>query len=173
MPTIELNGIETKSSQLLMTIILLSSTCFDSLKETVYWFSHATVLQNTLGLITLPVIFFLIYYFIIFIVEKLTSVSGQYLKFTYSLLPIAFGYILAHNIKQLFPFITSAEQVWFLEIVFIVFAHIMGVWYSHVIATNIFSDDRKVLKSQLPLAILMIFFTCLTLFLLAQPLQIT
>lgn len=191
--------------------ILLAGASFDSLKESVMWFNWVKALgfstaskpAETIGLILVPVFFLLTYLLAIWIVQKLVGKNYQIgtlaRKFVVSLIPIAFGYTLAHNFSlfvvtapRLFavisdPFgfgwnlfrtsqyiqrdlILGAKAVWFIEIGFIILAHIIGVIYAHVIALNIFKDSKLALRTQYPMALLMVGYTVLTLWLLSQPL---
>ncbi len=193
--------------------ILLAGASFDSLQETVMWFrwldalgfASGSKLGPTIGIILAPIPFLLTYLLAVWIMKKL--VRSQYStlelaqRFIWSLIPIAFGYTLAHNfsltivtapqmlavISDPFGFgwnlfgtasyaqanlLLGAKMVWFIEIGFIVLAHVMGVLYAHILAINIFKDAKQALKSQYPLVILMVGFTIMTLWLLSQPLVI-
>lgn len=193
--------------------ILLAGASFDSLKESVMWFNWvkavgfptASKVAETIGLILSPVFFLLTYLLAACIVKQLVGKGYKTLtiaqQFVVSLVPIAFGYTLAHNfslfvvtaprllavISDPFGFgwnlfgtaqyiqqdlILGAKAVWFIEIAFIVLAHVVGVIYAHVIALNVFKDSRLALKSQYPMALLMVGYTALTLWLLSQPLVI-
>ena len=194
--------------------ILLAGASFDSLKETVMWFqwlqtlglSSSSLVAPTLGIILAPLPFLLSYLFAVWVMKQLvgkeynTKALAQ--QFIWSLIPIAFGYTLAHNFSlfivtapRMFALISDpfgfgwnlfgtagyittdlllgAKMVWFIEIGFVVLAHIFGVWYAHVLALNIFNDPKKALKSQFPMALLMVGFTVMTLWLLSQPLVVT
>jgi hypothetical protein len=122
-------------------------------------------------------------------------------QFVWSLIPIAFGYTLAHNfslfivtapkllalISDPFGFgwnlfgtagyiqkelLLGAEVIWFVEIGFIILAHVAGVVYAHVLALNIFKDPKLALKSQYPMILLMVGYTIMTLWLISQPLVV-
>jgi hypothetical protein len=64
----------------------------------------------------------------------------------------------------------GAKMVWFIEIGFVILAHVFGVLYAHILAVNIFKDGKAALRSQYPMALLMVGFTIFTLWLLSQPL---
>lgn len=193
--------------------VLLAGASFDSLKESVMWFdwvkalgfSASSNLAETIGLVLSPIFFLLTYLFASWVVKKLVGSGYDTLsiarQFVFSLIPIAFGYTLAHNFSlfivtapQLLailsdPFgygwnlfgtaeytqqslILGAKMVWFIEIGFIILAHIFGVIYAHVIALNVFKDSKLALRSQYPFVLLMVGYTVLTLWLLSQPLVI-
>lgn len=194
--------------------ILLAGASFDSLKETVMWFkwldalgfSLNSQLGPTIGIILAPLPFLLTYLLSIWVMKLLVGKQYQTLnlarRFVWSLIPIAFGYTLAHNfsltivtapqmlalISDPFGFgwnlfgtasfsrtnlLLGANMVWFIEIGFIILAHVVGVLYAHVLAVNIFKDPKLALKSQYPLVILMVGFTVMTLWLLSQPLVVS
>ncbi len=194
--------------------VLLAGASFDSLKETVMWFkwldffgfSSSSIFAPSIGIILAPFPFLLAYLLAVWIMKKL--VGSQYStldlarRFVWSLIPIAFGYTLAHNfsltivtapqmlalISDPFGFgwnlfgtvslaqsevLLGAKMVWFIEVGFIVLAHIVGVLYAHILAINIFKNPKMALKSQYPLVILMVGFTAMTLWLLSQPLVVS
>ena len=119
--------------------------------------------------------------------------------FVFSLLPIALAYHLAHYFSYLLivgqfmiplasdPFglqwdlfgtlgyrvdiaIVGARFVWNASLVSIVVGHMIAVYVAHVLALRIFTDRKQALISQIPMLILMIGYTMLSLWILAQPL---
>ena len=119
--------------------------------------------------------------------------------FVFSLLPIALAYHLAHYFSYLLivgqfmiplasdPFglqwdlfgtlgyrvdiaIVGARFVWNASLVSIVVGHMIAVYVAHVLALRIFKDRKQALISQIPMLILMIGYTMLSLWILAQPL---
>lgn len=119
-------------------------------------------------------------------------------SFVYSLVPIAIAYHLAHFLSFLLiqgqlliplasdPFgfgwdifgtleytinigIVDARFAWILSVVAIVTGHIIAVYVAHVIAINKFLGYSLALKSQMPMLILMVFYTVVSLWILAQP----
>ena len=118
--------------------------------------------------------------------------------FGYSLIPIALAYNIAHFITllliqgQLFitlasdPFgagwdlfgtadykivitIISARILWFLSVALIVLGHVLAVWLAHRVAIRTFSERALVLKSQYPMLTLMVIYTVISLWIIAQP----
>lgn len=118
--------------------------------------------------------------------------------FVLSLVPIALAYHLAHYLSFLLivgqymvplasdPFgfgwnlfgtrfyqvnigIVGARFVWFCSVIAIVAGHIIAVWLAHVVALRTFRDHRATLISQLPMLLLMVGYTVLSLWILAQP----
>lgn len=117
----------------------------------------------------------------------------------YSLLPIAFAYHLAHyfpylviNGQGIFSLISdplghganflgtagyeihvtilNAKDVWFMAVAAIVLGHVIAVYLSHVLALRISPGRRAAVRSQSPMIVLMVCYTVLSLWILAQPL---
>lgn len=119
--------------------------------------------------------------------------------FIYSLVPIALAYHLAHYISFLLtvgqliiplasdPFglgwnlfgtadyrlniaIIGARFVWYTSVAAIVLGHIIAVCLAHALALRALGDRRLALVSQVPMLVLMILYTVLSLWILSQPL---
>jgi hypothetical protein len=119
-------------------------------------------------------------------------------SFVYSLIPIAIAYHLAHFLSFLLiqgqlviplfsdPFgygwnifgtadyivniaIVDAKFAWIVSIASIVVGHIIAVYLAHVIAVRKFATYSTALRSQLPMLILMVSYTVISLWILAQP----
>ncbi|MEK6710859.1 MAG: hypothetical protein AABZ64_09800 [Nitrospinota bacterium] len=119
-------------------------------------------------------------------------------RFVFSLVPIAIGYHLAHYFSYLFiqgqrliplasdPFgwgwnllgtagyevdigIVEARLVWNLSLAAIVLGHIFAVYLAHVVALGALKDRRLALRSQYPMLVLMVGYTVLSLWIIAQP----
>jgi hypothetical protein len=118
--------------------------------------------------------------------------------FVLSLVPIALAYHLAHYLSYLVlvgqymvplisdPFgfgwnlfgtslytvdisLVNARMVWYTSVVAIVAGHIIAVWLSHVMALRTFGSNAAALRSQIPMILLMVGYTVLSLWILAQP----
>lgn len=118
--------------------------------------------------------------------------------FVLSLLPIAIAYHLAHYLSFFLingqgivalasdPFgfgwdlfgtayyridigIVDARFAWYSSVVAIVSGHLFAVYIAHIVALNHFRDLRLALRSQYPLLALMVGYTALSLWILAQP----
>ena len=120
-----------------------------------------------------------------------------------SLVPIAFGYLLAHNLeyilvngqlmlpllgnppgwtswpKLFYPFNDSYEVnhtflpsgfYWYASLVVIVAVHVYAVVLAHRHLVHTAADRRLELRSEYPWLVAMVGYTCLSLWLLAQPL---
>ena len=118
--------------------------------------------------------------------------------FVYSLIPIALAYHLAHFLSYLLiqgqlviplssdPLgmgwdlfgttdyqrnlrVIGARATWLLAVAAIVIGHIISVFLAHSVALRIFKDRTLALKSQLPMLVLMVGYTMVSLWILAQP----
>jgi hypothetical protein len=118
--------------------------------------------------------------------------------FVLSLVPIAIGYHLAHYFSLLaiagqfiIPLasdplgqgwdlfgttlyridigVVDARFIWYLAVTAIVTGHIVAVWIGHVTAYTIFRDAGAARRSQYPMLVLMVGYTMLSLWILAQP----
>lgn len=121
-------------------------------------------------------------------------------KFAYSLIPIALAYNVAHYYTLLLvqgqfaiplasdPFnkgwnlfgtinfvpnigIVGARFVWNSEVAVIVLGHVTAVYAAHMIALKLFPTHKKAVLSQIPMLMLMVFYTMAGLWILAQPLS--
>jgi hypothetical protein len=118
--------------------------------------------------------------------------------FAFSLIPIALAYNIAHFITLLLiqgqlliqlvsdPFgfgwdlfgtidytiniaIINARVVWFLSLGVIVVGHVLAVYLAHIVAVRTFSGRSAVLSSQYPMLTLMVVYTVISLWIIAQP----
>ncbi|MCC6176063.1 MAG: hypothetical protein IT305_12225 [Chloroflexi bacterium] len=120
--------------------------------------------------------------------------------FVYSLVPVALGYTLAHNFPLTVvvaprlvalasdplglgwntfgtatyetPLLLSAQVVWFVEIGLVILGHVGGIWLAHLTGLRVFRNGTLAARGQYPMALLMIGFTAVTLWLLSQPLVV-
>lgn len=119
-------------------------------------------------------------------------------RYIFSLLPIAIAYEVAHYVSILViegqrvmylisdPFgagwnifgtadyeisytALNLKILWNVQVALIVVGHIVAVIIAHAIAERYFKDSRKALISQYPMLLLMIFYSCLSLWIMAQP----
>ena len=63
----------------------------------------------------------------------------------------------------------SAKFVWFFSIIAIVVGHVAAVYLSHAEAIRLYGSPAQALKSQIPMMILMVAYTMLSLWIIAQP----
>jgi hypothetical protein len=119
------------------------------------------------------------------------------MSFVFSLLPIALVYNVAHYFMLLLlqgpeiirlisdPFgwnwnlfgtsgfengvYLSAATVWHFQVGLILIGHIISVLIAHFVAVRLFVSHKNALLSQLPMLLLMIIYTIIGLWILAQP----
>ena len=118
--------------------------------------------------------------------------------FVFTLVPIAIAYHLAHFLsflliygQQIIPLISDpfgygwnllgtatyevdiaivgAEFAWYTAVLAIVVGHVVAVYLSHIMALRVFSSREIAIRTQYPLLVLMIFYTVMCLWILAQP----
>ncbi|APA69999.1 hypothetical protein [Janthinobacterium sp. 1_2014MBL_MicDiv] len=125
----------------------------------------------------------------------LMQVAG---RFVLTLVPIAIAYHFAHYLsflamagQYLIPLasdplglgwdlcgtrlyfirlgIVDAKAVWYVSLFAIVAGHVAAVWLAHVCALRLFAGRRAALRSQYPMLALMVAYTLLSLWIIAQP----
>jgi hypothetical protein len=118
--------------------------------------------------------------------------------FVLTLVPIAIAYLIAHYLSYFLiqgqllirlvsdPFgfgwnifgtghfrpdigIVGARFVWYTSLLAIVTGHVMAVSLAHIIAVRSFDDPRLAVRSQIPMLVLMIAYTMMSLWIIAQP----
>ena len=63
----------------------------------------------------------------------------------------------------------SARVAWYLAVTFVVLGHVFAVYLAHVVAQRTFGGGRSALISQIPMVVLMVLYTMVSLWILAQP----
>ena len=190
-------------------IILLGTISFDGLSETTFWTNIEIIfipalgkaITETLGIILIPSLFFILLWFVCKMVSAITkekSTEEILTSFVFSLTPIAIAYHIAHYLAYILitgqliipvisdPFgygwnligtqnytlnigIINAKDAWYSSVIIIVLGHVFSVIVAHINAVKIFSKNTLAIKSQIPFLILMIFYTALSLWIIAQP----
>jgi len=118
--------------------------------------------------------------------------------FTLSLVPIAIAYNIAHNCssllvqgQQLIPLLSDplgrqwdlfgtasyrprigiidARTTWYIAIGAIVAGHVISIWLAHRIALREFGTLRKAVLATIPLTVLMLIYTAISLSVIAEP----
>jgi len=118
--------------------------------------------------------------------------------FVLSLVPIAIAYHLSHYLSYLLiagqniipllsdPFgagwnlfgtasyavdigVVNAKMIWYIAVTAIVAGHVLAVYVAHVMAQRVFPTARAALLSQLPMLLLMVAYTMISLWILSQP----
>ena len=65
--------------------------------------------------------------------------------------------------------IVGAKFAWITAVISIVVGHIIAVYVSHIIAIRNVTDRAKALRSQYPMLVLMVGYTTVSLWIIAQP----
>ena len=131
-------------------------------------------------------------------VEKSLGAVELARAFAYSLIPIALAYNISHFITLFLiqgqlviplvsdPFgygwnllgtadyrinitIINARVLWYLSIAVIVAGHILAVYLAHLVANRTFKDRSVAMSSQYPMLTLMVMYTVVSLWIIAQP----
>ena len=118
--------------------------------------------------------------------------------FVLSLVPIAIAYHLSHYLSYLLiagqniipllsdPFgmgwdlfgtvdyavdigVVNAKMVWYIAVTAIVAGHVLAVYVAHVMAQRIYPTPKAALLSQIPMLVLMVGYTMISLWILSQP----
>jgi hypothetical protein len=65
--------------------------------------------------------------------------------------------------------IVGARAVWYTAVAAIVAGHVIAVYVAHAVALREYRDRRAALRSQLPMLVLMVGYTVVSLWIIAQP----
>ncbi|MFQ5639713.1 MAG: 4Fe-4S binding protein [bacterium] len=131
--------------------------------------------------------------------DRLKSPAGLFATYAYGLIPIALFYHIAHNVEHFFmesqklaalisdPFgfgwdlfgtaywrpeaLLSLETIWYVQVGLVIIGHVFGIVTSHKQAYLIFEKRATAIRSQIPMIGLMILFSVLSLWLIAQPME--
>jgi len=212
------------SSQAVFVLTVLASSSFDGLNETFWWLDSigvnplefpgrsAVTDQTILGILGGILLLIAAYSITVFMGDAMarrlpgetrpTSRAGAFGRLALSLLPIAFGYHIAHFFPTLLvnaqyalvalsdPLSTGADYfnlghhfvtlgflaelgtvriIWLTQCAAIVFSHVLAVLVGHRIMTDLYGKGWRAIMAEVPLSILMILYTMLSLWLLASP----
>ena len=64
----------------------------------------------------------------------------------------------------------ESKVAWYLSVITIVLGHVFSILISHVKSSQFYSNRFVAIRSQYPMMILMVFYTALSLWIIAQPL---
>jgi len=202
----------TRVDEAYLAVILLSMSTFHGLTMTpswdrfVGWISNVTtggqIVSFSLGMASMLAVPLILYFGIcllmkVFASDRDNSVKTLFVRFSYSLLPIALFYHLAHNLQHIFyegmklvriasdPFgwgwdlfgtaqmpihaMLPAEVGWWIQVSLILVGHIYGILLAHRTAFALYDDPRRATLSQIPMLAAMVLFSVQSLWLLAQP----
>jgi hypothetical protein len=116
-----------------------------------------------LSLVPIAIAYHLAHYF------SLLAIAGQFI------IPLAsdpFGYgwdLFGTTLYRIDIGVVDARFIWYLAVAAIVMGHIIAVWLGHVTAFTAFGDASVARRSQYPMLVLMIGYTMLSLWIMAQP----
>lgn len=185
-------------------VFVLSSVAFDDLSEIPLWveLQEATSIPQTLGLFGLLAVFLVLYLVFVKVSQIIGGSDLDLLRlaaaYSYSLVPIAIGYQVAHYHPLLLiqgqaifalisdPFglgwdlfgtagyqinigLIGAAFVWYAQVLLVVGGHVVAVYLSHLIALRSMPAPKQALRSQYPMLALMLLYTVFSLWLLSQP----
>jgi hypothetical protein len=116
-----------------------------------------------LSLVPIAIAYHLAHYF------SLLAIAGQ---FIIPLVSNPFGYgwdLFGTTLYRIDIGLVDARFIWYLAVAAIVTGHMIAVWIGHVTAYVIFHEASATRRSQYPMLALMIGYTMLSLWILAQP----
>lgn len=197
-----------------LAVVLLSLTSFHGLTMTPHWthwngviradtgLGASTVFTALMGLmILLPIALFWGGAKIARTLAGETNVTAPeiFKAFSYSLIPIALFYHLAHNCMHFFmeaqhivpllsdpfgfawnlfgtagkhyPPLLSLGTIWYLQIICVVIGHLYGVVMANRFSHRLFGDSPAAFRSLIPLIFTMILYSSLSIWLIMQPMD--
>src|SRR5215469_1790176 len=116
-----------------------------------------------LSLVPIAIAYHLAHYFSLF------AIAGQFI------VPLAsdpFGYgwdLFGTTLYRIDIGIVDAKSIWYISVAAIVTGHMIAVWLGHATAVTAFVDKNTATRSQYPMLVLMVGYTMLSLWILAQP----
>lgn len=200
---------EASPSRVVLVLLLLVSINFDGLLATPQWASYERTtlgtdvagieLLRTLSLVALVLAVLAAFGAFAHASARLGGVTGSPLRslawLLPSLVPIAFGYLVAHyleylltNGQLLIPLVTNpgfgagntdfvvdpqllpSSFYWYVSVVVIVAVHVVAVVIAHRTLRARAADPERALRSEYPWLVAMVAYTAFSLFLIAQPL---
>ena len=83
--------------------------------------------------------------------------------------PFGFGWDIFGTRNYFVRMVVDARAVWYASVGAIVAGHILALYVAHVQALRAFPDPQSALRSQWPMLVLMVSYTMLSLWIIAQP----
>jgi len=123
----------------------------------------ATAGSFVLSLVPIAIAYHLAHYF------SLLAIAGQ---FIIPLVSDPFGYgwdLFGTILYRIDISVVDARFIWYLAVIAIVSGHIIAVWLAHVTAFAVYPNAAAARRSQYPMLALMIGYTMLSLWILAEP----
>ncbi len=207
-----LESIRPRKDEAYLAVILLSMTAFHGLTMTPTWDRVVQAIDGVTGLgwlaafsvgMTIMLLLPLAVYYGICVLmawcarDRRHDVGTLFVRFSYSLLPIALFYHLAHNLQHILfegtklvrassdPFgwgwnlfgtahmpvgaVLPVEIGWAAQVTLIIVGHVYAIVIAHRTARALYPDPRAVTVSQLPMIVAMLLFSFQSLWLLSQP----
>lgn len=203
-----------KMDEAWLALILLILTSFHGITMTPMWdapqgFSIISMIQKllgvrrlmafTIGMIVFNGILILFYYVISLITyyiahDRAVTIKKIFLYFSFSLLPVALFYHLAHNTMHIFmeggvilPLLSdplgqgknyfgtatwqlgsliSSQATWIIQVVLVLIGHIYGIIIAHYVSLKLYTDKKKATISLIPMLIGMIFYSFFSLWIM-------
>jgi hypothetical protein len=116
-----------------------------------------------LSLVPIAAAYHLAHYFMYLLIQ------GQ-LMIRFASDPLGFGWNLFGTARYRPDIgIVGARFAWYTAVIAIVLGHIIAVYVAHVVALREFPDKRAALRSQIPMLVLMVGYTMVSLWIIAQP----
>jgi hypothetical protein len=101
--------------------------------------------------------------------HSLLLVAGQY---AIPLLSDPFGWgwdLLGTTLYRVDFSVIDAASMWYVSLGAIVAGHVVAVYLAHVMALRVYRNARTALQSQIPMLVLMVYYTMSSLWILSQP----
>ena len=116
-----------------------------------------------LSLVPISIAYHLAHYF------NLLAIAGQFI-IPLSSDPFGFGWdLFGTALYRIDIGLVDARFIWYLSVFAIVVGHIIAVWIGHVTAYTVLPDRGVARRTQYPMLVLMVGYTTLSLWILAQP----
>jgi len=195
----------------IVPLIMLATGSFDGVNETFWWFGKigvnplmypgrsAVILPTVIGLVVAVICLLAVFALALHLGRKLASDRASFATsltlFAPTVLPIAFGYHIAHYLPGFLvdvqyvaltitqrlggePFYVTTSFffdppivriIWLTQASMVVLGHMISIIIAHIVALRHFGTPRRAFLSQIPLGAFMVAYTFFGLWLLASP----
>ena len=123
----------------------------------------ALALHFALSLLPIALVYNITHYYTLILTQgvKIVSLLSD---------PFGWGWNLFGTAERFrAPFLPAMGLVWHTQVGLILFGHIVSVWLAHLEALRVFPSRAQAVLSQIPMLLLMVAFTAVGLWILAQP----
>jgi hypothetical protein len=205
-------SVKPRIDEAYLAVIMLSMSAFHGLTMTLAWDKIVDAIDRatgagwlaafSLGMIGMLVLPLVVYYGVCVLMKAFArdrehGAGEIFVRFAYSLLPIALFYHLAHNLQHIFfegkkliraasdPFghgwdlfgtahmpidaVLPLHVGWGIQVSLILIGHVYGIYIAHKAAQSLYDDPRAATASQIPMLAAMLLFSFQSLWLLSQP----